>query len=301
MACPWRSRQRQIVAGLRSRYGDVREGSAGLSTGYNSLYVDGDLVGKAAVTYSDGFDSTVPINIGYYDAGNPVTDTQFHLTGTVDEVALYTVALTATEIWAHYLNANVGSGYCDLQNAMITALTPTTLEDAALGFLYDEPLLAAGNPLPDFEEGPSSDFPVGMDISADEKNIEWMPNDDYLGPQTFDVRAKNTGGSDNDDYSINIDDLCQLNDPMISYLELEEDVLCCLREPSLEHDQFSRVICSLVSDKYHLGDPSQAIDIDEFSQDEFVIRTLTQVNIRHFPLEQLLIEIRRELLLSCLE
>ncbi|MFC1876551.1 LamG domain-containing protein [Thermodesulfobacteriota bacterium] len=202
----------------------VREGSAGLSTGFNSLYVDGELVGKAVVTYTGGFGATTAINIGYYDAGNPVTDTQFHLTGAVDEVALYDSALSANEIWAHYLNANQGSGYCDAMNAMVTVQTPTSMADAALGFLYDEPLIAAGNPLPDFSEGASANFPVGMDVSGDAKNIEWMPNDDYLGLITVDVLATNTGSSDSGDYSIYVEDLCQANDPMTAYWQLEEDV-----------------------------------------------------------------------------
>ncbi len=71
------------------------------------LYVDGVNEASTTITYADGFDSaTAALNIGWLDR-----DDGYHFTGAIDEVALYSRALTETEILSHYY---LSRGYCDM-------------------------------------------------------------------------------------------------------------------------------------------------------------------------------------------
>jgi lysophospholipase L1-like esterase len=66
-------------------------------TGVNRLYVDGREVVSATVAYTGDFGSTAPLNIGWLNVGNG-----FHFDGLIDEVALYSELLSATDIRTHY-------------------------------------------------------------------------------------------------------------------------------------------------------------------------------------------------------
>ena len=80
------------------------------TTSENSIYVDGKLEGSANITYSSGFDSaTASLNIGWLNL-----DDFYHFAGKIDEIALYSRALTENEIMQHYFDGSVGLewGYC---------------------------------------------------------------------------------------------------------------------------------------------------------------------------------------------
>jgi hypothetical protein len=67
-------------------------------TNENRLYIDGRLDCSGEIVYTDGFDSgTAELNIGWLDLGSG-----FHFNGTLDEVAIYSRALSETEIRSQY-------------------------------------------------------------------------------------------------------------------------------------------------------------------------------------------------------
>ena len=76
----------------------------------NRIYVDGDLVATATFDYGAGFDATTTMGIGYmaYN-GNP----GYYYKGALDEIALYTRALTPGDIQQNYQLGLAGRGYCE--------------------------------------------------------------------------------------------------------------------------------------------------------------------------------------------
>ena len=79
----------------------VRDGSAN----ENRLYVDGVLDDTESATYADGFASLADLNIGWINRSHG-----YHFQGTLDEVALYDKALSASEILEHYQAGLAGKG-----------------------------------------------------------------------------------------------------------------------------------------------------------------------------------------------
>jgi hypothetical protein len=73
------------------------------------LYVDGALEDSVAVTYTNGFDSASPIDLGWYHAGST-----YHFTGDLDEVAIYSRALSASDVSDYFAKEQGGHGLCDV-------------------------------------------------------------------------------------------------------------------------------------------------------------------------------------------
>lgn len=74
------------------------------ANGTVSLYVDGALAASTTITPGSGLlNSANPVSIGSRQSGTGHYDAQFY--GTVDEVAIYNQALTATEVSDHYYAA----------------------------------------------------------------------------------------------------------------------------------------------------------------------------------------------------
>ena len=86
----------------------VRDGEADM----NRLFVDGVKLDSLSYDYLNGFGGSVPINIGYINAGG-----HYRYHGNIDEVALYDRALRLDEIGEHYTNGLAGYGYCDVPPA----------------------------------------------------------------------------------------------------------------------------------------------------------------------------------------
>ena len=72
------------------------------------LYVDGALEDTKVITYANGFDSASPIDIGWYKSIQT-----YHFVGDLDEVALYSRALSASEITQHHTDGLAHHGLCD--------------------------------------------------------------------------------------------------------------------------------------------------------------------------------------------
>jgi lysophospholipase L1-like esterase len=78
----------------------VRDGAAGRTL----LYVDGKLDGSQTFTYPDSFEAAAPITIGWLPAG-------YHYGGALDELAIYSRALSEFEISQHVTDGTVGLGF----------------------------------------------------------------------------------------------------------------------------------------------------------------------------------------------
>lgn len=87
------------IVGVRDHVGNVTR-----------LYVDGVEVAAETKLYTTGFAaSSTPINIGWLNL-----DGGFHFQGTLDEIALFDRALTATEIQQYYEGGLAGQIYTTL-------------------------------------------------------------------------------------------------------------------------------------------------------------------------------------------
>jgi len=142
------------------------------------LFVDGRPEAKMTANYQTDInafsDGTEALTIGYINSGS-----FFHYNGTLDEVAVYDDILPDSAIWAHFINGMQASavGYCAALAPVIDSNTPTQLEDATVGFDYQNRLYAGGNPVP-------STFTPGLDVpenlSVTGNLAEWRPLDSNL-------------------------------------------------------------------------------------------------------------------------
>ena len=78
----------------------------------NYLYVDGNKIDSASQTYNATFEGSTTINIGYLNLSP-----YYYFNGSLDEVALYNVALSQAQILEHYNNGLAGNGYNEIINA----------------------------------------------------------------------------------------------------------------------------------------------------------------------------------------
>jgi uncharacterized repeat protein (TIGR01451 family) len=188
----------------------IRDASAGTI----SLYVDGQLVGSApAADYTGDFSATTTLGIGcmaYH--GTP----DYYYDGLLDEIALYSVALSEVEIQQHYLNGLAEHGYCEVFPPDITS-TPVT--EAAVGWLYNYDVDAIGNPVPTYALTSGS---TGMMIDGNTGLISWTPAVGQKGGHNVEVKASNSEGTDTQAFSINVAEAGPCPVGMISYWKLDE-------------------------------------------------------------------------------
>lgn len=106
----------------------VRDGSANV----NRLYVDGVKVASVSKVYANSFkaDNTTEVNVGWYD----VSATGYHFIGSMDEVAIYTKALTDNEVMTYY-NSGLVNGRCAVSN-YAPAITSTPVNEATEDVAY---------------------------------------------------------------------------------------------------------------------------------------------------------------------
>ncbi len=93
------------------------------------IYVDGAQEGFGAQTYTTGFASTVPMNVGWINTGTPS-----YYDGILDELALYNRALTLSEIQSHHTLGTSGFGYCNAAPVLAAIGAKSVNEGANLNF-----------------------------------------------------------------------------------------------------------------------------------------------------------------------
>ena len=74
------------------------------------LYMDGLEVGQKSVTSPGHFVSVAPVSIGRYTSAGTLG---YYFEGVLDEIAIFDKALSASEVYDHYINGTSGAGYCD--------------------------------------------------------------------------------------------------------------------------------------------------------------------------------------------
>jgi len=183
------------------------------STNQNRLYVDGIEESSKTYTYTAGFDATTTLGIGYM-AYDGVPD--YYYDGLLDELALYSGALSEVEIQQHYLNGLAEYGYCEVFPPEITS-TPVT--EAAVGWLYNYDVDAIGNPVPTYALTTGS---TGMMIDGNTGLISWTPDVGQEGSHNVEVEASNSEGTDTQTFSINVAEAGPCPVGMISYWKLDE-------------------------------------------------------------------------------
>ena len=87
----------------------VRNGSENTT----SIYIDGVHDTTVSHTFTDGFSSQVPVNMGWLNLG-----TNYYFNGKLDELALYDSILVDSVIAGHY-NSGAGKAYCKTSSAGI--------------------------------------------------------------------------------------------------------------------------------------------------------------------------------------
>ena len=178
------------------------------------MYVDGQLKGTISPTYNagNGFASdTVQLRIGELDLSP-----YYEFGGTLDEVALYNQAVSASVIYGHYQAGLQGKGYDESFAPIIMSGGPYS---GYIGYSYGQQVNAAGNPLPTF--GLGTNAPAGMAINSSSGLISWTPNSEQAGANIFTVNATNSEGSDSEDFTVNVSDFCA--DVTMAYWKLEEE------------------------------------------------------------------------------
>jgi hypothetical protein len=128
----------------------IRDGS----TDANMIYVDGELAISETLSFVDGFDDTVPINVGYIGFAD-----HFNFNGHLDELAVYDRALGEDEVESHYLSGLSGLGYCYLCGD-IDGSVGIDIDDIVYLIAY----VFAGGPAPVSEPAADVDCSDGIDI-----------------------------------------------------------------------------------------------------------------------------------------
>jgi hypothetical protein len=177
------------------------------SNNENRIYVDGVETHNGHHDYAYGFDSTVPLDIGYLNLGS-----LYRYDGLLDEVAIYDRVLSDTEISDHYQNGQVGLAYCQLLPGAPT-ITSTPVTTGNVDVLYSYDVEADGYPAPTFRLTIS---PTGMTINPVTGLIEWTPSD--VGDYDVTVQASNVYGTDEQVFTISVDFPLNLIPPVITIL-----------------------------------------------------------------------------------
>ena len=171
------------------------------------LYVDGDLKNSVAHTFTGDFSSTRPLHIGHYL-------NSYHYIGLLDEVALYSRALSEAEILTHYNEGLVGNGYCQ---GAAPAIVSTPVTDGVVGVSYVYDVEVTGNPEPTYS---LTEYPTGMTIDPNTGVIEWTPSS--AGDFNVTVEATNSEGSDTQSFVISVVELQPCTSSMTSFFHLDE-------------------------------------------------------------------------------
>ncbi|MCU7492031.1 MAG: T9SS type A sorting domain-containing protein [Ignavibacteria bacterium] len=134
------------------------------ATGDIKLYVDGVLTAGTNKSFNVDFSgSTSKLEVGSFLGGSL-------LKGTLDEVAIHSAELSASEILQHFQNGMAGQGYILSPEPVITS-SPVTA--ATVGELYSYDVNAAGTPAPTYSLTASPD--VAMTIDPATGLIQWTP------------------------------------------------------------------------------------------------------------------------------
>ncbi|MEN8229379.1 MAG: LamG-like jellyroll fold domain-containing protein [Bacteroidota bacterium] len=195
----------------------------------NYLYVDGSEVAVSETfTYSNSFGTFPgdPFNIGFLSRPNGNPDYFFN--GTMDEVAIYTKALSATEVSNNFLKSFAGDWHCEPGNyAPLFVSDP--VEDAMEAEPYTYDIVTN-----DIDEGDlltlsvptKPDWLTFTDQGAGKGNLSGTPGNADVGPQVVVITVSDGKTPINQEFTI---DVVNKNDPpeitSTPVLTVDEDAL----------------------------------------------------------------------------
>jgi hypothetical protein len=177
------------------------------------LYIDGTLETTKPQNADnlDGFASTRTVTLGYHNLAG------FNFTGMLDNVAIYSAtALSADDVLQNYLT---GANRYALAEDFAPVFNGSRSETAAVGF--NATFTATGVANPPVTGYSSSDLPTGATINGSTGVINWLPSDLQSGTNDFTVTASNGTGSGDQDWSVEVTDLCL--SALDGHWKLEED------------------------------------------------------------------------------
>ncbi len=163
------------------------------------MYIDGNLE-TSQTSAGKNLASSDPLTIGWFNGPDPG---KYRLGAVLDELALYSSALSGAEIANHHLLGHSGLGYCELGLPPAITSTPVTTAIGNRNYTYD--VEATGTPAPIFALTTS---PAGMTIDSLSGVISWIPTE--LGSYPVTVSATNAAGFDVQPFSITVSALAPL-------------------------------------------------------------------------------------------
>ncbi len=182
------------------------------SANQNLLYIDAAAPVTTDITYTGNFSSSADIRIGDFN----YTATNYHFNGSLDEVAIYSRALSAGEITTHYNNARLYQiGYCD-GNAPVFLSEPEIYATVGQEYTYDAD--ASGNPLPVYS---LVEYPSGMTIGGVTGEISWTPASPSANGHVV-LRATNGAGYAEQEFNVYIAEEPDCRDNLIAYWDFDD-------------------------------------------------------------------------------
>ncbi|MBN2522556.1 MAG: T9SS type A sorting domain-containing protein [Bacteroidales bacterium] len=183
------------------------------SLNQNLLYVDAAAPVTTSVTYTGNFSSSADIRLADFNDGSP---TNYHFNGSLDEVAIYSRALSAGEITTHYNNARLYQiGYCD-GNAPVFLSEPKIYATVGQEYTYDAD--ASGNPLPVYS---LLEHPDGMTIGGVTGEISWTPASASANGHVV-LRATNSEGYAEQEFNVYIADEPDCRENLVAYWDFDD-------------------------------------------------------------------------------
>jgi len=163
------------------------------ATGTTLFYVNNTMVDSDVVNYSAGsFGTDATIDIGFLSYNN--TTTRFFAPAVIDEVAIYSSALSVNDIDIHYNNGVFGIGYCEDYNPYFLSI-PDTLGVVGETFTYEA--YATGLPTLAYNlvSGPGS-------INPTTGVLLWTPGSINESGTSFTIAATNSQGTVNQSFKV---------------------------------------------------------------------------------------------------
>lgn len=161
------------------------------ATGKNLLYVDGELEISQSVTYDQGFAGNAVVTIGYQGV-SPAAD---HFGGTIDEVAIYNRALTATMAMQH---AMLAQGYCNTKPVIDAISAGPATEDQAFSF----DLTASDSDGDTSFTWSLTNTPGDMAVDASTGEVTWTPGEVTTSGTVTAHVSDSVGGTDTETFTI---------------------------------------------------------------------------------------------------
>ncbi|MCP4310801.1 MAG: T9SS type A sorting domain-containing protein [Bacteroidetes bacterium] len=185
-------------------------------TRMNYIYVDGSVVAESAVpfTYSNTFGTHDgdPFNIGYLSRANGTP--AYFFSGALDEVAIYSKALSASEVSNNYLSSFIGDWHCQPGNyapVFTTEPVQTALEDAVYTYnittndIDESDVLILSAPL-------VPDWLTFTDLGNGKGTLNGTPVDSDIGPHPVTLTVTDSKTSINQSFTLTVDNQ---NDPAV--------------------------------------------------------------------------------------